>query len=85
MARVNVYLPDDLADDVKGAGINVSSITQQALRRELDARRTTGWLEAVRRLSRPGIGHDEVIGALNQVRAESGDTWPQAGDADPAA
>ncbi|SRR6266545_179238 len=35
MARVNVYLPDDLAADVKAAELSVSTICQQALTREL--------------------------------------------------
>lgn len=35
MARVNVYLPDDLASEVRRAGLPVSPICQNALREEL--------------------------------------------------
>ncbi len=30
MARVNVYVPDELAEKAKVAGLNVSSLTQEA-------------------------------------------------------
>ena len=36
MARANVYLPDDLHDRARAAGLNVSEVTQLALERELD-------------------------------------------------
>ena len=35
MARVNVYLPDDLAAEVRASGLNVSQVTQEALRAAL--------------------------------------------------
>ena len=42
MPKINVYLPDDLADAVKEAGIPVSAICQrsleQAVRRVVDVR-----------------------------------------------
>ncbi len=34
MPKVNVYLPEDLADWARKAGVNVSAMTQEALRRE---------------------------------------------------
>lgn len=76
MARVNVYLPDDLAARAKRAGLNVSKITQDALLRELEARRTSTWMETVRTLPSTGVTHDEVVAALDEVRAEAGDEWP---------
>ena len=82
MARVNVYLPEDLAEQVRSAGLNVSGITQDALRRELASRRTTAWLERVRTLPRTGVSHEEAIAALDEVRAEAGDTWPESLAAD---
>lgn len=36
MAKVNVYLPDDLETEVRDAGLSVSPICQQALRDALD-------------------------------------------------
>ncbi|MDJ0664706.1 MAG: type II toxin-antitoxin system CcdA family antitoxin [Acidimicrobiia bacterium] len=44
MARVNVYLPDDLAAAAKAADLNVSSLTQAALRRALAASDLDRWL-----------------------------------------
>jgi post-segregation antitoxin (ccd killing protein) len=75
MARVNVYLPDDLAEAARDAGLNVSALTQEALRDRLRARTTTAWLETL-----PSLGarltHDDVLVALDEVRAEQGDDWP---------
>jgi post-segregation antitoxin (ccd killing protein) len=76
MARVNIYVPDDLADEARAAGINVSSTAQEALRRQLAARRTTEWLKAVRKLPRSGVTHQEAMAALDAERAEAGDDWP---------
>ena len=73
MARVNVYLPDDLADEARAAGLNVSSVLQQALRRELAGQRTSRWLQALAELPATGVGHDEALAALDAVRAEAGD------------
>ena len=73
MARVNVYLPDDLAEQARDAGINVSSITQDALRRELSGRNTSAWLAQVRTLRPAGVSHDEAIAALYEVRDEIGE------------
>ena len=44
MARVNVYLPDDLAAEAKEAGLNVSNLTQKALRSTLAGIRVDEWL-----------------------------------------
>jgi post-segregation antitoxin (ccd killing protein) len=73
MARVNVYLPDDLAEQARDAGINVSSITQDALRRELSGRNTSAWLAQVRTLRPAGASHEEAIAALYEVRDDMGE------------
>ncbi len=62
MARVNIYLPDDLARRAREADLNVSGIAQQALERELRVRATNEWLDEVQRL------HEEH--ALPTVSAE---------------
>ena len=36
MARVNVYLPDELASGARDAGLNVSALTQEAVRQALE-------------------------------------------------
>ena len=76
IARLNVYVPDDLAEAVRSAKLNVSRITQEALRSALAARRGADWLESVRRMSPLGVGHDQVMEAVDAVRAEEDDLWP---------
>ena len=76
MARVNVYLPDELADAARVAGLNVSNLTQEALRGALTSRHTSTWLESVRQLPPSGVAHEETVAALDAVRADDGDVWP---------
>ena len=78
MARVNIYLPDELAADAKAAGLNVSQVAQDALREELRGRSTDAWLEQLVALPPLRATHDDVIAALDAVRAEAGDAWPEA-------
>jgi post-segregation antitoxin (ccd killing protein) len=70
MARVNIYLPDDLAREAKAAGLNISKITQEALRVELATHRVAAWLDAVARLPATGITHEQAMAALREARAE---------------
>ncbi len=37
MAQVTVYLPDDLREQAKAAGLNISGLAQEAIRRQLVA------------------------------------------------
>lgn len=57
MARVNVYLPDDLVEKVRAAGLNASNVAQNALRRELDRRRSSDWVGRVRSLPPTSVSH----------------------------
>lgn len=70
MARVNIYLPDDLADEVRGSGLNVSAVAQEALRDALAARRMSDWLDDILRLPSTGVTHEQVMAALGEARAE---------------
>ncbi len=70
MARVNVYLPDDLAARAKEADLNVSSLTQKAIEQALAARSTNAWLQCVRQLPPSGVTHEQVIEALDAAREE---------------
>ena len=70
MARVNVYLPDELADEVKRADLNVSRITQAAVRAELAATASARWLERVGSLASTGLDHDRVVAAIRDARSE---------------
>lgn len=70
MARVNVYLPDELAEEAKAAGLNVSGLTQEAVRGTLDAGHTDEWLADVAKLPRTTVTHDDVVAAVAQARRD---------------
>ena len=70
MARVNVYLPDDLADEVRAADINVSAVSQAALREALAARQVDEWLDEVGRLPSAGVAQAEVLAAVAAAKDE---------------
>ena len=73
MARVNIYLPDDLATRARAAGLNVSGIAQEALERELCIRATDQWLDSLRDRPRgPEIPRQELEQIMDEVRVESG-------------
>lgn len=70
MARLNVYLPDDLAERARAAGLNVSAAAQEAVAAELDRQALREWLDA----EPPGSGvvtHDEVLAALAAGRPDA--------------
>jgi post-segregation antitoxin (ccd killing protein) len=71
MARVNIYLPDDLAREAKAAGLNISGIAQEALRTALASRRVAAWLDDIARLPPTGVTHEQVIAALDEARREA--------------
>lgn len=70
MSRVNVYLPDDLAARAKEAGLNISSLTQEAIRSALAVDSLEAWLTRVTDLESPNLNHDEVISAVSAVKDE---------------
>lgn len=72
MARLNVYLPDELAERARRANLNVSALTQAAVAAELRRRGTDAWLVSIPTQSRP-IGHDMAMAALDAARDELGD------------
>ncbi len=76
MARVNIYLPDELAAQARAAELNVSGIAQQGLRDELARADIDRWLETLDRCPPVNVTTDQVLRALDQVREESGDRWP---------
>lgn len=72
MTRLNVYLPDELAAAAKKAGLNLSAVTQEAVRRTLAERSTDDWLASVARPpSTPGVPHDRALDALDAARDEA--------------
>lgn len=72
MARVNVYLPDEIAEAARKASLNISSLTQEAIKRELERSDLARWLDEVSALPPIEIGHEEVIAAIEAARNEFG-------------
>ena len=71
MARVNIYLPEDLAVAVRAAGLNLSSLAQEAIRRHLAGQTTDAWLATLD--STPAkVSHDDALAALDAAREEPG-------------
>jgi post-segregation antitoxin CcdA len=75
MARVNVYLPDELVSELREAGLNLSMVTRDAVHRELARWRTFGWLQRIsqQRLNTSRIPHDVVERALRERREPGAD------------
>ncbi len=72
VARVNVYLPDELAAAAKKAGLNLSALTQEAVRRALAQRSTDTWLAKVATTaSTQHVPHDRALDALDAERDEA--------------
>jgi post-segregation antitoxin (ccd killing protein) len=72
VSRLNVYLPDDLAAEAKKAGLNLSAVTQEAVRRTLAERSTDAWLATVGPTpSAERVPHDSALTALDAAREEA--------------
>lgn len=71
MSRLNVYLPDDLAAEARKAGLNLSAVTQEAVRQRLAAQSTDEWLSTLPRASSPPVSHDAAMDALDAARDEA--------------
>lgn len=72
MARLNVYVPDELAAASREKGLNVSALTQRALGQALAERATDEWLEGLT-AGRATVSHAEVVATLDDVREELGE------------
>lgn len=71
MARLNVYVPDDLAERARAQGLNISALTQTALTAELENSATDAWLDGLDARS-TGARHDDVLDAMDAARDEFG-------------
>lgn len=69
MARINVYIPDELAERAKSAELNVSSLAQAAIADELRRRETETWLTALPH-PRGTVSHEAAMTALDEARVE---------------
>ncbi len=72
MARINVYLPDELAKAARDEDLNVSALTQQAVRSALAAAATDRWLASLPRPRDSKVTHEDVIAAVHAARDEFG-------------
>ena len=71
MARLNVYVPDELAARSRAAGLNVSALTRQAIEAALAAEQTDAWLASLGR-GATAVTVDDVVAALDDVRDDFG-------------
>lgn len=70
MSRVNIYLPDDLGRQAKEAGLNISNLTQEAIRSSLLARDLKAWQKRVAELRPTQVSHRAVTEAVNLAKQE---------------
>jgi post-segregation antitoxin (ccd killing protein) len=73
MARVNVYLPDELAREARAAGLNISRLAQEALSENLAQSKTDRWLDGLEGLPRVNVPHVSVMQALDEAREDLAD------------
>lgn len=71
MARLNVYVPDDLAEKARARGLNVSALTQAAIASELEAGAVAEWLAQWPADSGTAT-HQVAMAALEAARDEFG-------------
>lgn len=76
MARVNIYLPEDLARAAREADLNVSAIAREALEAALMVGGQSAWFDSLADLGPVDIGHEDVIQAVDEAREELG-RWPR--------
>jgi post-segregation antitoxin (ccd killing protein) len=71
MARLNVYVPDELAERARARGLNVSALTQAAISAELENSATEAWLDGLETRT-TSARHDDVLKAIDAARDEFG-------------
>lgn len=72
MSRLNVWVPDELADEARTAGLNISALTRAAIESELAGRATDAWLASLPESRGDGPADADVVAALDDARAEYG-------------
>lgn len=70
MARINVYMPDDLAEAARAADLNVSAIAQDAVRAALHVNSVNAWLDSLHDLEPVHISSKVAQRALDEARDE---------------
>jgi post-segregation antitoxin (ccd killing protein) len=71
MARLNIYVPDDLAERARRAGLNISALAQTAILAELDQHATAAWLNGLPHPARR-TSHRAALTALDAARGDFG-------------
>ncbi|MGK8502687.1 type II toxin-antitoxin system CcdA family antitoxin [Nocardia asiatica] len=71
MTRLNVYVPDELAERARERGLNVSALTQAAILAELEKTATSAWLAELGD-DRAHVPHEAVMAAINTAREAFG-------------
>lgn len=78
MARLNVYVPDELARRAREAGLNVSRLTREALEEELQRSTMRTWVARVgSRSLMPALSREALMQTLDEVREELGTKWEE--------
>lgn len=67
MARVNVYLPDELALAVRPLDLNLSALVQAAVRQRLDTLRIDSWLSELATQPTNRTGHRKTLAGLGRT------------------
>lgn len=67
---MNVYLPDELAERARAAGLNVSAVTRSAIEAQLAGKAVSGWLRRVAALPAATVDHEDVLAAVATARRE---------------
>lgn len=68
MARINIYMPDELAEAVRAADMNLSNLAQVAAERELARMRVSSWLSRVLFGRTRNISPEATLEALRSTR-----------------
>lgn len=71
MARLNVYVPDELSERARAADLNISALTQAAITAALDRVAAQDWLADLPTGSRT-VDHTAALQALDDARDEFG-------------
>lgn len=69
MARLNVYVPDELSERARAADLNISALTQAAITAALDQAAVRDWLSDIPTGAQT-VDHTAALQALDDARDE---------------
>ena len=73
MPKVSVYLPEDLAAEVRRRGLPLSALAQQAVQEAIRAEDTSTWVARMRTRKPVATGDVDVSAVMASVRDELGE------------